>query len=158
MYLHFHKWLLLCLLTIIMFFFSVSPSPAQEYWKNKYLRFSATAGETLAAGDIVCIKGSDGKAYKADANDSSLRPAVGVIGIGGTSGETVEIVTIGVLEGQTSASPGARLFLSETAGVFTTTAPTNEQPVGWVLPGTTAATSTKYYIMTNMPVTDGAGY
>jgi hypothetical protein len=132
---------------------------AAETWKQRIVRFSATAGETLATGDVVCISGTDGYVYKADANDSALRPAVGVIGKGGASGATVEIVVQGILAGQTAASPGARLFLSETAGAITTTEPTNTQALGWILPGAAAATtSTTYFIMVNTPASPGAGY
>lgn len=134
------------------------PAIAAEYFKQKVVRFSATAGETLAAGDIVCIKGSDGEAYKADANDSNLRPAVGVIGKGGAGDTTVEIVAIGVLAGQPAASPGARLFLSETAATFTTTGPTNAQTLGWVLPGASATSSTNYFINVTVPSSGGAAY
>lgn len=130
---------------------------AAEHWKTKYVRLSATAGETLATGDVVYIKGSDGKAYKADANDSAKRPAVGVIGKGGASSAKVEIVRIGVLGGQTAASPGARLFLSETPNTLTTTAPTNAQAMGWVMPGTTSS-STTYFIQAETPTSAGAGY
>ena len=137
----------------------ILPAQAAETWKQINTRFSATAGETVVTGDVVCIAGSDGYAYKADANSSTLRPAVGVIGKGGTTGKTVEIVVIGILTGQTAASPGARVFLSETAGAITTTGPTNAQPLGWVMPGAAAAaTSTTYFIMVNTPSSAGAAY
>ena len=133
---------------------------AGEYWQQRYIRFSATAGETLSVGDVACIK-SDGYAYKADANDSALRPAVGVIGKGGATGVTVEIVVEGIIAGQTQLTPGLRLYLSETAGAMTDTAPTNSQSIGWVLPGDTSATlatSGRYYIKTQVPVSAGPGY
>ncbi len=66
---------------------------------------------------------------------------------------------MGILDGQTARSPGARLFLSETAGAFTATGPTNAQVVGWVMPGVTdTATSTKYFIKPEPPVSEGGGY
>ena len=74
---------------------SAMPAAATEVWRQKFSRFSATAGETLAIGDVVCIKAADGYVYKADSNDSDLRPAVGAIGKGGASGAKVEIVTEG---------------------------------------------------------------
>ena len=133
---------------------------AGEYFKMSYGRFSAIAGATLATGDVVCISGSDGYAYKADANDSDKRPAVGIIGKGGATAARVEIIFLGQLAGQTAASPGARLFLSETAGAFTTTGPTNAQALGWVLPGETAggSSSTDYFISVTAPSSAGAGY
>ena len=135
------------------------PVMAAEYWKQVNTRFSAIAGETLAIGDVVCIVGATGYAWKADANDSALRPAVGVIGKGGAAESTVEIVVSGSLAGQTAASPGVRVFLSETAGAITTTAPTNAQALGWVMPGAAAAaTSTTYFITVNAPSSGGAAY
>lgn len=135
------------------------PQAQAEHWSYTVTRFSAIAGETVALGNVVCISGSDGYVYKADANDSGLRPAVGVIKTGGASGARVEIVVDGTLTGQTAASPGARVFLSETAGAITTTAPTNAQALGWVLPGTAgASSSTTYFIRVVTPSSGGAGY
>ena len=146
---------------VLMIFIAVmfALTAMADSWRQINTRFSATAGETVATGDAVCISGSDGKAYKADANDAALRPAVGVIGKGGASGATVEVVVTGTLAGQPAASPGARVYLSETAGAITATAPTNAQPLGWVMPGAaSAATSTSYFIMVNIPSSAGAAY
>ena len=146
-------------LLLVGAFLLVPAVHAAEYFKQAFGRFSAIAGATLATGDVACISGSDGYAYKADANDSAKRPAVGVIRKGAASGSKVEIIFVGVLAGQAAASPGARLFLSETAGAMTTTAPTNAQALGWVLPGAAAAaTSTDYFISINTPSSGGAGY
>ena len=146
-------------LMVVFLFVALMPQAANaaEYWKAKYERFSATAGTALAAGDVVYLLGSDGEAYKADADDSAKRPAVGIIAKGGSSDATVEIVVRGILAGQTAASPGARLFLSTTAGALTTTAPTNAQSLGFVLPGT-ADSSTTYYITVVIPSSAGAAY
>ena len=154
------KFLKLGLMALMVVFLLVAVMPqtgqAAEYWKAKYERFSATIGETLATGDVVYIKGSDGEAYKADADDSAARPAVGIVDKGGSSG-TAEIVVRGILAGQTAASPGARLFLHTTAGALSTTAPTNAQMLGFVLPGT-AGSSTTYYISVVIPSSAGAAY
>lgn len=150
--------ILIVMAIMMLVLLTVSPADAIN-WKAKYTRFSAVAGETLATGDVVCISGTDSKAYLADANDSSLRPAVGVIGKGGASGATVEIIVEGIVTGMTAKSPGARVFLSETAGDFTTTEPTNSQVLGWVLPGTSgSSSSTTYYIKVQAPNTPSAGY
>ncbi|MGD0020824.1 MAG: hypothetical protein ABSC54_00830 [Smithellaceae bacterium] len=134
---------------------------AGSFWQTKNIRISGTAGETLATGDAVCIKAADSKIWKADADDSSLRPAIGVIGKGGAAGATVEIVMDGILTGQTSASPGARVYLSATtAGALTTTVGTNAQPMGFVMPQTvgTSGASTIYYVRPVIVGTGGAGY
>lgn len=133
---------------------------AGDYWQSQQSRFSAIAGETLATGDVVAIAAADGKAYKADADSSTRRPAVGVIGKGGASGTTVEIINHGILAGQTAASPGVRLFLSATTpGTAKTSAPANPQVIGWVMaPQTSAASSTTYYIQVTLPASAGAAY
>lgn len=97
-----------------------------------WVRIKATAGEALSTGQIVCIKDSDGYAYKADANDSNLRPAIGVVGskTASASGATVEIIIEGVLGGWSSLSEGANGYMSETAGAVTQSAPSYEQKVG----------------------------
>ena len=136
------------------------PASAGAFWKQKYERMAATAGETLAVGEVVCIKASDSKAYKADADDSDLRPAVGVIGKGGASGATVEIIIRGILAGMDEASPGYRLYLSTTAGAMSMTAPTNnKQLIGWVMPETAAtAASTIYFIDVRQEPSPGQGF
>lgn len=152
--------LLTALLIFVFTFVAIQSAVATEVWKQKFARFSATAGETLAIGDVVYIKTADGEAYKADADNSAARPAVGVIGKGGGSDATVEIVTQGILGGQTAASPGVRLFLSTTAGAidYSGTAPTNEQCLGFVMPDADGGQSGVYYISVQMPQNDGAGY
>lgn len=146
------------MVSIAMLVLLVYAAPADAaYWKQKYIRFSATAGETLTIGDVVCIKGSDGKAYLADADDASYRPAVGVVSKGGSSAATIEITVRGIISGMPEASPGARLFLSGTPGDFVTTAPTNAQAIGWVMPGTDAS-STTYFIDVTVPSSGGSGY
>lgn len=157
-----NKWklgMMAVVLTIIMIGLAI-PQPARaQAWKQKVVRLSGVAGETLATGDVVCIASADGQIYLADADSSTRRPAIGVIAKGGAVNSTVEIVPIGVISGMTAASPGARLYLSNTAGDFSTSAVTNEQMLGWVMPGTTdTATSTTYMIMVVMPVSDGAAY
>ena len=139
--------------------FLVPSAQGAEYWKQTFVRFSGTAGETLSIGDVACIKNSDGEAYKADANDSSLRPAVGVIGKGGSGDDTVEIISMGILAGQSALSTGYRLFLSETAGAMTVTGPTNAQVVGWVMPTSGSTTTSTTYFINVLPETSGgAGF
>lgn len=104
----------------------------QESW----IRFSATAGETLATGQIACIKAADGKAYKAKADDAALRPAVGVIRKGGASGVVVEIVTQGRFTGWTGLSKGAWTYLSATAGAATQSGPAYSQIIGFAINAT----------------------
>lgn len=118
---------------------SAATASAAYNVKSTWVRFSATAGETVDTGDVVCIKDADGYAYEADANDSALRPAVGVIGKGGDSGDTVEIIVIGILSGWSSLSEGTPGYLSETASAVTQSAPTWSQQVA------VAISTTEYF-------------
>jgi|GEM_PF-1456667 len=144
-------------IVLLMAFFLAPQSQAAERWKTKFMRFSATAGagQTLVTGDVVCFASVDGRVYKADADDPSRRPAVGVIDKGGTEGSTVEIVISGILAGQTDASAGSPLYLSTTAGALTTTKGTGAdayvQVLGVVMQGLTGeidnvSESTMYFI------------
>lgn len=161
-YFNFKKLTVAALAFVIALALALPAAHAGEVWKQKFVRFSATAGETLAIGDVVCIKNADGKAWKADADSSTLRPAVGVIDKGGAADATVEIVVEGILAGQTELSEGYRLFLSETGGAMTTTGPTNAQTVGFVLPAASGDTgpskSSRYFIKVAQPTSGGAGY
>jgi len=131
---------------------------AGSYWQVKNDRFPGTAGETLTVGQAVCIKASDNKIYKADADDATLRPALGLIGKGGAANSVVEIVTDGILAGASNATPGERLYLSNTAGAITTTAPNNPQVIGFGLPGTTANVTTTYKIHVELSANAAPGY
>lgn len=138
--------------------FAISAPNAQaaEFWKQKFQRFSVTAGETLAIGDVLSIEAVDSRAYKAASNSISRKLAIGVAGNSASAGEKVEVVTAGILAGQTAASAGSRLYISTTAGAFTTTSLGYGQIIGVVLEGTAAdiavSQSTVYWVMILPPV------
>jgi len=122
------------IMAAFMFIFLVLAAP--QAWaaysvKQVFSRFSCNAGETLTTGQVVCIKDSDGEAYKADANVSYLRPAVGIVGSKtGGDGTAVEIITRGTLTGWSSLAEGNGAYLSETAGAVTQSAPEWRQNIG----------------------------
>lgn len=128
----------LALLLAIMCVGLLAATASAWSWKQKSERISGVAGETLATGSAVCML-SDGKVYKADADNATARPAIGVIGDkAGAAGDTVEIVTRGVIAGAGSANTvGSRLYLQAEPGVFNSTAPTTggNQTIGVALPG-----------------------
>ena len=98
----------------------VGEASATYHVKKIWQRTSATAGETLTTvGQIVCIADADGYAYTADADVSTGRPAVGVIGHGAASGSKVEIITKGIFSGWSGLAEGAPVYLSTTAGTAT---------------------------------------
>ena len=124
-------------LALAMLVFFATPADAAYSVKQIFARFSATAGETLATGNVAMLKDADGYAYKADANDAALRPAVGIIGKGGASGSTVEIIVMGVMSGWSALSEGLPGYLSETAAAVTQSSPAYSQQVGYAITATT---------------------
>lgn len=95
------------------------------------IEFHAKAGEDLAKGDVVYISGISGNTTvvsKAKADDSLKMPAFGIVSIGGNNNSNVQIVTFGTLSGLDTSLflEGQEIFVSNTAGAFTASAPTGE--------------------------------
>ena len=93
--------------------------------------FKALAGEALTKGDVVYISGISGQTTvvsKADANDAAKMPAFGLAAKTVSSSAALEVYTFGTLSGLDTSSytEGDELFVSTTAGVLTSTAPTGE--------------------------------
>lgn len=130
------KFMAAIMLFVMLAFVSTDAFAAYSV-KSTIARFSAVAAETLTTGQVVMLKDADGLAYKADANDAALRPAVGVVGKGGAAGATVEVIVIGTLSGWTALSEGGPGYLSETAAGVTQSAPAYSQQVGYAITSTT---------------------
>lgn len=99
-----------------------------------------TAGATLTPGQVVYLDGTNG--WKpADASAAASAKARGIVvsdGYGSTSfasGQAVDIVFLGPIEGFASMTPGASMYVSETAGALNTAAPSTASaavvPMGW---------------------------
>ena len=123
--------------------------------KQVWARVSGTSGETLATGQVVCIADADGYVYKADANDAALRPAIGIIGKGGASGDTVEIITMGRLTGWSALAEGAAVYLSETAAAATQSSPDWSQQIGVAVSATDYLFNFQNYFDTSAIVSIG---
>lgn len=136
-------WAMMALMAVMFCAGSALAYDIVKVWS----RVSATAGETLTTGQVVCLKDSDGYAYKADADSSALRPAVGVVGMGASSGDAVEIITSGILSGWSSLAENGPGFLSDTAGAVTQTA-----PAAWQQAVAVAITSGRYLFDFKTPV------
>jgi hypothetical protein len=130
------KYFLGIVVLMVLCVLAIGPVQAADFWKQKGFRISGTAGEDLSKGDVVCIKDADGEVYQADADDSDLRPAVGVIGHAADEDGTVEIVVQGILAGQSGLAEGDNVYLSDTAGSLTQTAPDWRQKMGVAISGT----------------------
>lgn len=92
----------------------------------------ATAGESLSMGQLVALKDSDGRVYKADADDSELSRAIGIVvevyellGSDTTAeaGDAVTVCTYGPVGGFSSLSEGSYGYVSGTAGSIEDTDP-----------------------------------
>lgn len=132
--------LLALILCMALSLFALPSAEATYYVKQVFERTSATCGQALSTGDAVALYSTDGYAYKADADNSSARPALGVAGKSCASGGKVEIITSGILSGWSSLTIGAAGYLSETAGAITQATPSYSQQLG------IAITATDYYI------------
>ena len=106
------------------------------------VRFTAKTDEGLSKGDIVYVSGVSGNTTtvgKAKADDASKMPAFGMAIEDANANNNLQIVTFGNLTSidTSNESVGQILYVSTTAGEYTTTAPTGEssqiQNIGKVL-------------------------
>jgi len=139
MYRNIKKIGLAAMVMLLMFVF-MAPVASAYSVRHVFARVSGTAGETVTTGQLVALLDADGEWYKADGNEATLRPAVGIVGSKtGGNGDTIEIILQGILTGWTSLAEGDPAFMSETAGAVTQSAPSYAQQVGIAL------STTDYY-------------
>ena len=94
--------------------------------KNLAPNFTAQAGEAISAGDAVAL-GSDGKLYKANAATGADQqvPCVGIAETDADAGDYVTVLREGKVGGYSNLTPGAPVYLGETDGAVTATAPSD---------------------------------
>lgn len=91
---------------------------------------SMTASENIAAGDLVNIHNSSGpKIRKADATTAGKEAHGFVLSAIASGASGTVYPEENVLSGMTGLTPGARMFLSTTAGLNTATAPSTSGQV-----------------------------
>lgn len=109
------------------------------------------AGETLAKHEAVYLKASDGKIYKADSDDLTKMPAIGITPAAIINGQEGKVRTLGWIDyddtGRTAlaATRGDIIYVSGTTGELTVTRPANAQIFGYAKT-TTAANITRIII------------
>lgn len=99
---------------------------------------TVTAGENLAAGEVVYASRGDGgrtagRWYKADADldyGSTLATDIGFATVAILSGESGSVRTAGRMTGLTSLTVGSMYYVSATGGAITATAPAKRRRVG----------------------------
>jgi len=111
-----------------------------------------TTSEALAAGDLVNIWNSSGaKVRKADATAAG-KEAHGFVLASATSGGTVTVYPEeNVISGLSGLTPGARMFLSTTAGQNTAVAPSTSGQVAQEIG--TALSATEILFRPRQPIT-----
>lgn len=113
-------------------------------------RFGCTVGENVAEGDVLMMK-STGVCWKADADDATLRPAIGVAGFAAKTGTGVSVVTRGQVGGMSALTKGAGMWLHTTAGGLTQSTPSAYyQAVG------AAISATQYVLNVQNPADSAA--
>lgn len=106
----------------------VTVTPAKVRPLNGAVVRRGSAGATLTPGQAVYLDGANGWKL-ADADALASAQARGVVvsdgngGVSFASGQTVDIVTHGPVEGFSSLTPGGAAFVSTTAGALDQTAP-----------------------------------
>ena len=114
--------------------------------------FNATAFETVADGDALYMRTSDGQVGKASAANGTLQNAtdVGFANAAALANETVKVIVIG-LKTLSSLNAGDLFFLSDsTAGAITTTPPSGA--VKAVTRVGEASTTTDFAIQIEPPI------
>ena len=116
------------------------------------IRFNAKADGALSKGDVVYISGVSGDVptvAQAKADDASKMPAFGLALSDANDNAALQVITFGTIEelDTSGVSEGQILYVSTTAGAYTTTAPTGEssqiQNIGKVIRSHAAAGSIK---------------
>lgn len=102
---------------------------------------AGTAGETVAAGQLVYLKASDGRWWLADADTAATVENInlGIAQGAGTAGNAVTngVLTYGLDANQTGLTSNTVYYASNTAGSISTTPGTTEVTVGYALSTTT---------------------
>ena len=95
------------------------------YFMNEDGSVRAVAAETIAAGALFAINGSDGLAYNANAKTGGDQemPAIAFAETGVTAGQVVEGKTHGRMGASTGLTPGSAIYAGEADGTIQNAAP-----------------------------------
>lgn len=126
---------------IIALLICIAVAVNADEWKSKGYSWSGTAGTTIATGDVLCLDATLGKLYPAKIDNAGRAKVVGVAGNLGQS--SVEVVTQGLLytTDLTSQTIGAKIYPSTTAGKFTASTTSTQNPIAKVKSTTTSGTT-----------------
>ncbi len=109
---------------------------------------AGTAGETVAAGNLVYLKASDGRWWKTDADDASTveNVTLGFAQGAGTAGNAISggVLLSGIDTNQSGLSANTVYYASNTAGALSSSVGTKEVTIG-VAKSTTSISLTPRY-------------
>lgn len=100
---------------------------------------SMTAGATIAGATLpvpVYRKSSDGEVYVCDGNDQTTLDFLGFATSSSTDGNPITVQLNGIVSGFSGLTAGSRYYVSDTAGVLSTTRGTYEVYVGRAISAT----------------------
>jgi hypothetical protein len=112
------------------------------------ISIAGTAGETIASGNLVYLKVSDGRWYLCDADTSATVDNV-ILGIAQGAGTTGNAITNGVLikglaTNLTGLTANTKYYASNTAGAISSSAGTIEVSIGFALSTTSLLLDSRY--------------
>jgi len=110
---------------------------------------AGTAGETLAAPNIAYFKEADARWWLADADLTATFEGLrkGIVKSSAAAGASVNIQLSGIATGFTGRTPGAKQYLSNTAGGISESVGTNSVFIGWAVTSTTILLAFDHILM-----------
>ncbi len=106
----------------------VDGTPGSSGTYKGFIISGVNAGETITAGQIVYMDGTSNEWMLADADAAGEFPALGMAAEGGTDGNAMDVLVRGIarLDTWSWTNEGVKLYLGDTAGGMTETAPSTD--------------------------------
>ena len=123
---------------------ALSYTAAQINIANSHVAITrpGTAGEEISMGELVALKDADGYLYPADADDTELARAIGIVvevdellgsDTSADAGDAVTVCVYGPVGGFSSLGEGSYGYVSATAGAIDATSPADANTYGFVV-------------------------
>jgi hypothetical protein len=118
-----------------------------------------TAGESVSMGQLVALKDADGYVWLADADDTELARAIGIVvevaeltgdDVTAEAGDPVTVCLYGPVGGFSSLGEGTYGYVSATAGAIDSTSPADANTYGYVVGW--CDTSTIFFVDTGVSI------
>jgi len=115
------------------------------------LEMTLTAGEAISGGDVIALKASDGKMYKALGTSEALTPAIGIAPEDVANGSEGKVRGFGWIDISTSSTSvaftaGDNVYVGAVAGTLSATRSSWGSPVGYAKSDTNNSWDTRICI------------